>query len=81
MIIKQKFLPSNKGDFKILGVRHLLDNVSEWTSSSSGNNNSNLKVVKGGSWSDKQGIYDKKLYTENTTKNDIGFRIVRPFSF
>ena len=78
---KTEILPSNKGDFKILGVRHLLDNVSEWTSSSSGNNNSNLKVVKGGSWSDKQGIYDKKLYTENTTKNDIGFRIVRPFSF
>ncbi len=78
---KNEILPSKKGTIEVLGMRHLLDNVSEWTSSSSNSNDSQLKIVKGGSWSNHQGIYDKNTFSENTTMKDIGFRIVRPFMF
>ncbi|MCW3786524.1 formylglycine-generating enzyme family protein [Plebeiibacterium sediminum] len=77
---KKEIMPSKKGKIEVLGVRHLLDNVAEWTSTGSNNEDYQLKVVKGGSWTNNQGIYDKKLYTENTTKKDVGFRIVRPYT-
>ncbi|TAJ08655.1 hypothetical protein DMA11_21070 [Marinilabiliaceae bacterium JC017] len=74
--------PSDKNGSKTLGVRHLADNISEWTASDAcqatkEQNHCNLKIVKGGSWKTNQSICEQIILDENSRENYIGFRIVR----
>lgn len=75
----KQVVPSSKGKADILDLHHLLDNVSEWTSTESYSNDARNKVVKGGSWFGNQGIFESKSFDENTAKRYIGFRVVRPY--
>jgi len=75
----KKVVPSQKGKVDIRKLHHLLDNVSEWTSTNTYKNNTLQKVVKGGSWFGNQGIFESKSFEENTAKRYIGFRVVRAY--